>query len=229
MKTKQQYKKFSKQLAPLVCVPQTKILKFHRPKWKKIQKKILKQKLQKTNFKNYGKIFCSKKRWEKISLVFKNQLFLKKTIQTLFFNSVTNHYLENFFFNNKVKGLSLPASLYIPEYRIDLLLFRLGFFDSPFLAKRGLQTCKIFLNNTIKVHFLITLTKGDSIYISGLKKIFFKHKLSDSILFFSFIEVDFYTNKIVIVKCLSELNSKDFLLLTRDLYNLLDVKDYLLK
>lgn len=32
MRIKQRYKKFSKNFVPLTCVPQEKILKFHRPK-----------------------------------------------------------------------------------------------------------------------------------------------------------------------------------------------------
>jgi len=119
--------------------------------------------------------------------------------------------------------------LYKPEYRIDILLFRAGFFDSPFLAKRGLQSNQIYLNSNVKVHFLLNLVKGDLIFFSGLKKIFFQNKLKDSILFFSFFEIDYYTNTIIIVKGLNDLNEKDFLLLTRDLYNVLDLKDYLLK
>jgi len=62
-----------------------------------------------------------------------------------------------------------------------------------------------------------------------LKKEFKKLKLKsttvDSV--FTFLEVDYYTNTIVIVKDLSELTSEDFYLLITEFYNLKKIKDYI--
>lgn len=233
MRIKQRYKLFSKNTSPLVCIPQEKLLKFHRPKWKKIQKKILKEnlkkKLSKIKFKNYGNNCCSKKRWDRASFIFRNQLLFKRTVQILYFNSVTNNFLKKIFLKTKSNSSSsyLQTALYKAEYRIDILLFRLGFFESPFLAKYAVKNNKISLNKA-KIHFLINLVKGDIIFITYLKKIFFKNKFKESIIFFSFLEIDYYTNKIIVIKDLQELNEKDFFLLTRGFYNILDLRDHLL-
>lgn len=124
-------------------------------------------------------------------------------------------------------GSFLQAVLYKTHYRIDILLFQLGFFQSPFLAKNAVQNTQIFVNSS-KISFLTTLIKGTILFIPQVKTINFLNKLKQSIYFFSFVEIDYYTNQIVIVKDVEELTEKDFFLLSRDLYNILDLRDHLL-
>jgi ribosomal protein S4 len=137
--------------------------------------------------------------------------------------------LQKIYLKNKSKNFSsyLQTFVYKTGYRLDILLFRLGFFKSVFSSKYAIQNNIIFLNKT-KVNFSLNLVKGDIIFVSNLKNLFFQSKLKESVVFFSFVELDFYTNKIIIVKDLQELNVKDFFLLTRDLYNILDLRDRLL-
>ena len=52
-----------------------------------------------------------------------------------------------------------------------------------------------------------------------------KSSLSDII--FSFIEVDYYSNNIVILKDLKDLTTDDFYLLLNETYNIKKIKDYI--
>ena len=179
MRIKQQYKKYSKNFSPLVCVPKEKILKFHRPKWKKIQKLILKDKLkkkkQKLKFKHYGKVFCIGSRWDRVSSFYRNQLLFKKTIQTLFLNSVSNQHLKKIYLNKKSKFFYLQSLLYQFEYRIDILLSRLKFFSTSFLVKNNIQKGQVLVNNK-NIKTLMQLSKGDIILVLNLEKIIFTKK-----------------------------------------------------
>ena len=232
MRIKQQYKKYSKNFSPLVCVPKEKILKFHRPKWKKIQKLILKDKLkkkkQKLKFKHYGKVFCIGSRWDRVSSFYRNQLLFKKTIQTLFLNSVSNQHLKKIYLNKKSKFFYLQSLLYQFEYRIDILLSRLKFFSTSFLVKNNIQKGQVLVNNK-NIKTLMQLSKGDIILVLNLEKIIFTKKTQEPLLLHTFIEVDYYTNQIIIIKNLQELTEKDFFLLSRELYNILDLRDHLLR
>lgn len=236
MRVLKKYKHFSKTFFPISSVP-TKILKFHRPKWKKVQKLLLKHTQQRLKekkssliFKNHSILNCSTKRWDRYQQSFRTRLKLKKSIQILFANSVSNWYLKKVFFKKNYTTYKklIQNSLFKTEYRIDTLLWRLNFFNSCFLVKNSIQKKELLLNNAL-LNSIVFLKKGDIIQIPKSIKLTFNGFNSKSILFHSFIEVDYYTNTIVIVKDLSSLNQEDFFLLTRSVYNVLDLKDYLLK
>jgi hypothetical protein len=84
------------------------------------------------------------------------------------------------------------------------------------------------LNNTFLTSIAF-LKKGDIIQLPKKAKLSFNTSSSKSLLFHTFLELDYYTNTIIILKDLTSLNQKDFILLTRSVYNMLDLKDYLLK
>jgi len=230
MQPKQKYKKFNKNYYPLACVPKEKILKFHRTKWKKIQQLILKEKLtkkkQKITFKYFGKTFCHGNRWERVSHAFRTQLLVKKTIKTLFLNSVSNYFLKKTYLKGTVTISYLQFLFYRLEFRIDILLSRLKIFANPLLVKTSMQN-NIVLVNKKKSKVCKVLSKGDIIFISSLKELFFSDRLKDSFFFHTFLEIDCYTNQIVIIKNWWELTEKDFFLLSRAFYNILDLRDQL--
>lgn len=229
MRVNQKYKKFSKHYSPLSCIPKDKILKFHRSKWIKVQKTILKSRLKKRKtpikFKYFWKAFCQKTRWGKASQIYRNQLFFKKTIQTLFLDSVSNSFLKKKVFKTNSKFFYFQFLFYKLEYRLDILLLRLKFFKNSFLVKQNLQQKKIFVNGQEKKN-IFDLVKGDIICIHTYSNIIFDVTNEDFRIFTSFIEIDYYANKIVIVKDLRELTNKDFLLLSRDFYSILNLRDY---
>ena len=229
MRISQKYKKFSNHFSPLSCIPKDKILKFHRPKWIKVQKVILKNKFKKKDnkikFKYFWKAFCEKMRWGKASQIYRNQLSFKKTFQTLFLNSVSNSYLKKKVFRADVNFLPNQSFLYKLEYRLDILLLRLGMFKNSPLIKQNLQKTKIIVNNQ-ESKTIVNLVKGDIISIHTFINAICNAKLEDLRILTPFIEIDYYSNKIVIVKDLQELTNKDFLLLSREFYSVLDLRDY---
>ena len=80
----------------------------------------------------------------------------------------------------------------------------------------------------MKYKNIVNLVKGDVISIHTFYKAVCGIKLEEEFrLLTPFIEIDSYTNSIVIVKDLQELTSKDFLLLSREFYSILDLRDYL--
>ena len=72
-------------------------------------------------------------------------------------------------------------------------------FSNPILVKNSIQN-NIVLVNKKKSKILQILSKGDIVFISSFNKLFFSNKLNDSFLFHTFLEIDCYTNQVVIVK-----------------------------
>jgi hypothetical protein len=236
MRIIKKYKIFSKTFFPISSVP-SKILKFHRPKWKKVQKLLLKYtqqliKEKKANliFKNHSILNSTTKRWDRYQQSYRTRLKLKKSIQILFANSVSNWYLKKIFLKKNYLTYKqlIQNSLFKTEYRIDILLWRLHFFNSFFLVKNSIKNKQLFLNNKL-INSIAFLKKGDIIQLPKTTKLRFNTYNTNSIILHTFLELDYYTNTIIIVKDLNSLNQKDFFLLTRSIYNILDLKDYLLK
>jgi len=98
------------------------------------------------------------------------------------------------------------------------------FKNSP-LIKQNLQKTKIIVNNQ-ESKTIVNLVKGDIISIHTFINAICNAKLEDLRILTPFIEIDYYSNKIVIVKDLQELTNKDFLLLSREFYSVLDLRDY---
>lgn len=229
MRVQQRYKHFSKHFNPFFCLPKDKILKFYRPKWKAVQKLILKEKLKKIKsrltFKYFGKAFCRANRWDKSSHFFKNQILVNNTIKNLFLNSVSNKCLKKLFLQRNTKFSGVQIFLYKLEFRIDILLARLFSFNTSFLIKENLKKKLFFLNNQ-KISTLITLVKGDVLFIPESQIVNFQTKFKSALLLHTFIELDFYTNEIVIIKNWNDLVDKDFFLLSRDFYNVLELRNH---
>ena len=87
------------------------------------------------------------------------------------------------------------SCLVLPEFRLDILLWRLQFFKSPFQARQSIVNNEVFINNK-KVYGNSILKKGDVISFSETKKI----ALSDSnFKLLPYVEVDYYTKNIVVL------------------------------
>ena len=231
MRIIQNYKIYSKNYLPIFSVPKIKILKFHRPKWNFVQKALLKKKLfnsKKLFFKSHALQSCKTSRWQRYSTIFKDRLNLKKSIQLLFGNSITNQYIKKLFKklkkNNTFYNI-VQTALFKTEYKLDILLWRLNFYKHSFLAKNAVYNKQIYVNNKRQL-FCSFLQIGDIITIPKVNLLSFSSKKFNLVLLHSFIEVDYYTNSFIVVKALKNLTKKDFLLLVRNTYNVLNLKDY---
>lgn len=199
-----------------------RVLKFKRPKWFKIKKKIRVWRFKWENnrkirlspvYINHIKISIRRRYYAK--KFFKVQQQAKKYLASLFENSV------KFNKKNKFKDRNSVVSSYLikPIFRIDLLLWYLSFFNSSVEARSFINEKNVLINNKI-VWPNYELKKGDIISFSlnpdyaeknKYKKITKKYKKSRK--FFPFLEYDYYTNNIIVLKNWNDL-SQDELSLT---------------
>jgi len=226
------YKKFPK-LDRYNC-PQLplRVLKFQRPKWKKFQKLSLTFKKAYCNFIDPLKVKLSYKHWDKVQNYYKAGIQIKRKILTIFDASIKKDTLKKELSQkSKLNNDLFLSTLVKPEFRIDILLWRLNLVSSCFEARQRLNNKEITVNGKF-VRGNMFLKKGDVIsfqkqtffnlnLVSILKRIYTHQKIS------TFIEVDFYTQTLVVVKDLKELTSDDFNFFTKEYLDLKKFRDYL--
>ena len=134
--------------------------------------------------------------------------------------------------STKVNRDIFLAGFLKPEYRADILLWRLNFFSSSFSARQSINEGEVLLNGKTFVSN-ITLKKGDILMFNS-KKVCSSFSLESFLkrqsvqrTFSTFVEIDFYTKTLVIVKDLEDLTSDDFNLLFTEYFDLKKFRDYL--
>ena len=207
-----------------------RILKFKTTKWKKLQKSLSSS----SNIKKFNEnlsIKVSYKMWDKVSNYYKEGNRLKNIIFYLYDKSVSSSYFKSVLKNSssKIRNMYL-FTLLKPTFRLDILLWKANFFSSSYHARQYISNGDVLVNKrSVLGNFF--LSKGDVISFSekfdslliNPKKLKLKNSIGDFIL--TFVEIDYYTNTIVVVKNLSELTVYDFYLLLMESYNLKKIKD----
>ena len=147
------------------------------------------------------------------------KLQMRKYLLSLFDDSI-NFEIEK---SLKMRREILVHFLIKPYYRLDLLLWSLDCFRTSFESRQKITSKKIFVNGEIgKSNYFVK--KGDIISFSVVKG---KGKVWNNFIqnskiyrknccFFTFLEMDYYSNNIVILKDWSELSKDDFKLLVED-------------
>lgn len=204
----------------------TRIFKFKRPKWKKIKDKFKKRsrrfywkkrrKIRKRRkFANHIKVRVVRKFNTKRFFRIKQQT--RKYIASLYENTI------NFRKKNNYKDRQTSVSSYIikPYFRIDILLWYLKFFPSSVEARIFINARNVLVNDRV-VFSNYELKKGDVITLNYFnitpevaeRNEFYciKRKFKRSSSFFPFLEVDYYTNKIIILKEWNELSVSELAL-----------------
>jgi hypothetical protein len=206
------YKIFTNTFIFLQTFPRNKLLSFKRPKWLKI-----KSFLKKLNFKKYRRLYNNVliksryKRIEKMYFSYKESLILKRSILNFFNNSFSLTFLKKLIVKQKLTHNYFSSIFFKPLYKIDILLWKLHFFNSVYEVRQAIYKKLIFINHHLKKSFW--LLKGDIICIKGLKKI----HLFSPINFLNFlVEIDYYTNTIIILKDLDELTIADLALFIKE-------------
>jgi hypothetical protein len=206
----------------LKSFPNKRIFKFNRPKWLKL--KFLLKKKKKFIF-NFFLIKASYKYWERLQLKYKEGLILKRAVSYFYDNSFN---IKIFFKNSSFHKDLLDLLVFLiikPLCKLEILLWKLNFFNSVYEVKQAIKNKKIFLNS-FPVKSNKSLKQGDIIYITNFKK---KFITSNFFLFFSFIEVDHYTNTIVLLKNPVEATQQDFYFLLTDYFYYKMLIDFLKK
>jgi ribosomal protein S4 len=239
MRFQNRYKNYDQSIQIFEKFP-LRILKFKNTKWERLQKKLLskirKKKLKDSKYKKFKNNLLIKiefKIWEKVKDFYRNGRKATNFISNTFDNTFTNSQLKVRLLASKVSDETLNIyrqTLLKPEFKLNILLWRLDFFCSSFQASQAIHDKKILVNGKF-VEGSFSLLKGDVIYIAteAYNKNFRKSKIkfspSDGIL--SFIEVDYYTSLVVIIKDLENLSNQDLYFIRPEFDNLKSIKDYI--
>jgi ribosomal protein S4 len=209
------YKNFQN-LKTIPNLVSNRVLNFKRPKWKKIQKNFKRKKIK------FIDIFLQKatyKNWNKVKKTYKKGLDLKRYLDILsdvkFSISYYKKFLSNqnnslFFIKNLVFNFLVKKF-----FRLDLLLWKLKIFSSPYESRQNIKNSFILVNNKSSSE-LYFLKKGDIIKFKLFSLLTYNTKISNNKGFDflqSFIEIDYYTNCIIILKDLNTFSIEDFFLI----------------
>jgi ribosomal protein S4 len=250
------YKSYDKLFSIFEKFP-LRIAKFKSTKWKKIQRlllfKSLKKKKYPTTFTkavslkkkvkfSRRKLFfnnllvkVSLKTWYRVEKYYENGRRIKNILNSMFDKSVlTKHFRKILKFSKKASEIQNAYSytLLKPEFRLDILLWRLNFFSSSYQAFQAIAERKIIVNGRI-VQGNFFLSKGDVVSFRSnfklntlnVKKV--KYKTLFSKIISTFVEIDYYSNCIVVLKDVKDLGKEDLYILVKDSYSLKKVKDYI--
>lgn len=155
--------------------------------------------------------------WNRLRFNFKATLWMKFSVLKYFNSCFSITFFKRL--NSKTKNRTYNLSLFFikPDYRLDLLLWRLKFFISPYLVRNAIRRSLINVFSKINysvfkpVYYNYFVRSGDLIKLNN-KDFIFKNNLSHFIKSFyisSFIEVDYYLNSIIVLKNYNILNILD--------------------
>ena len=208
-------------------------LKFNTTKQIKLNKiNQIKKNILKNFFFNFISVKSKVNSWQRLRFFYKESLFMKNAVRKYFDGQFSFSYFKKLFKKKRQTRCFSISSIFIrPEFRLDILLWRLKIFSSVFFAKQAIRKKQITVNGQYK-NFDFYLVQGDIIKFSfmktyNLKKYFLKYF---KIVFIpSFIELDFYTNTIVVLKSYNNFKINDFSSVIKEPLCIDKFKNYILK
>jgi len=203
IKNKTNYKIYTKITSSfLTSFPIKKLANFKRSKWNFLKLLIKKEKALELDFFDYSLITRDTKTWERIQSTYKSGHLLKRSILK-YFGGV---YSIKFFKKQLLKKKQDPIIKFLvkPLYRIDVLLWKLEFYSSVRIAQQNIRKKQILVNGfpVINTYFL---KGGDIVHITD-KSIAPKALFLKKNFFFSFCEIDAYSNTLIVLKDYSALS-----------------------
>lgn len=195
------------------------------------KKKPKKSKLLSNFYFNFTHIKSKFYSWGNQRWFFKEDLLMKSSIIKYFDYGFSIDFFKKQFTKNTKKTYAISSIFARPEFRVDVLLWRLKYFNSIYLAQRGIKTGQIFVNNKC-INSKIFLKQGDVLNTCFNKSYFFKKVLIKrfKILFIpSFVEVDYYTNTVIILKNYFNFISMDLNTIIKEPLCFYRFKNYILK
>lgn len=226
MRKSSKYKKFNSSNGIIVKKVPLRILKFRRPKWSSLQKNLIRKAAKRKVLIDPFVTKSTFKSWERVQKYYKKGFQNRNMLCSIYDSSIKFKTLRK---NLPSKGLKkkdiISHYLIKPQYKLDILLWTLYFFPTVYAARQTISNRQVLLNGrSVKSNLL--LKKGDVISFKSWEKkndLFFnestkKYYLSEK--FITFLEVDYYTKTIVILKNFDELSSKDKYILIADFVQL---------
>lgn len=243
MRLQNRYKSYDQSIQIFEKFP-LRILKFRNTKWKRVQKLLLlnfskkKKKLKDNKFKKIRNNLSVKidfKTWEKVKAFYQNGRKITNLIFNIFDQAFTNSEFRLNLLSLKASNKTLDVyrqTLLRPEFKLSILLWRLNLFCSCFQASQAIDEEKVIVNGK-PVGNNFSVLKGDIICLisedykknTNIRKSKIQFSSSDTIS--TFVEIDYYSNLIIIIKDLKELSGQDFLFMRPEFCNLKKIKDYI--
>lgn len=216
--------------------PAKRILKFKTTKWLALRNKIkytaglkknkqlLKKRRKARLFKDLSLVQLPLKRLVKLQFFYRESLNLKRAIFMYYDQAVSNQYFKRLLVKNYSNKSNLKSVCLIePLFNIEILLWKLGLFSSVFEIYQNLASKKILINNKFK-QVGYRVKEGDVISFSALNLNTINFRL---VYLFSFIEIDYYQNKIIVLKDYKSINENDMSLLIKHNIDLSKFKYYI--
>jgi ribosomal protein S4 len=245
MRFQNKYKSYDQSIQIFEKFP-LRVLKFKNTKWKRIQKLLLSNfsKTQKKKKLKDGKskkirnnlfVKVDFKTWEKIKIFYQNGRKITNLIFNIFDQAFTNSELKVNLLGLKASGKILDVyrqTILKPEFKLSILLWRLNLFCSSFQASQAIDEKKVIVNGKA-VGNNFSILKGDIIYLitenykknTNIRKSKIEFSFSDTVS--TFVEIDYYSNLIVVIKDLKNLSEQDLYFIKPEFCNLKKIKDYI--
>jgi ribosomal protein S4 len=245
MRFQNKYKSYDQSIQIFEKFP-LRVLKFKNTKWKRIQKLLLSNfsKTQKKKKLKDGKskkirnnlfVKVDFKTWEKIKIFYQNGRKITNLIFNIFDQAFTNSELKVNLLGLKASGKILDVyrqTILKPEFKLSILLWRLNLFCSSFQASQAIDEKKVIVNGKA-VGNNFSILKGDIIYLitenykknTNIRKSKIEFSFSDTVS--TFVEIDYYSNLIVVIKDLKNLSEQDLYFIRPEFCNLKKIKDYI--
>lgn len=221
-----------------------RIGQFKSTKWKRVQRllsfktkapSVRNRKPRRKLFFNNFLTKVSTRTWYRVEKYYENGRRIKNAVSSLFDRTLSTSFYRKTL-NSRYKSCLISQiycnTLIRPEFRLDILLWRLNFFRSCYQASQAISEKKVKVNGKrIKGNYY--LTRGDIITFSSsrpLGALSVKNVSSNFLFskkFSTFVEVDYYSNCIVVLKSFDDLGLEDFYLLVKEHYSLKKIKDYI--
>jgi ribosomal protein S4 len=166
------------------------------------KKKFKKNTLLNNFYFNFAHVKSKFHSWSNQRWFFKENLLMKSSVTKYFDNGFSLAFFKKQLVKNRKRAYSISSIFARPEFRVDVLLWRLKYFNSIYLAQRGIKTGQIFVNNKCITSNLF-LKQGDVLNIRFNTFYSFKNNLAKrfKVVFIpSFVEVDYYSNTVIILK-----------------------------
>lgn len=200
----------------------TRVLKFRRPKWLRLQKLYLTS--IKNKFINILSIKNAYKTWGRVKKYYKKYIETKNLLYSIYDNSINSKIINGSLSKTLDKRNQTNFILLKPLFRVDILLWKLNFCRSSYEGKQFINNGDVFING-LCVRSNFVLKKGDVLTFKVDTEVntFFsrgitRYGLSDT--FLTFIEVDFYTKTVIVLKNFQDLSEKDFSLIVNEYLNI---------
>jgi len=165
---------------------------------------------KKTFFFKFDRVVCKRARWAYNSKNFRNILYLRNRVHQYFDGVFSNSFFKKQF-KNRFLFLDYIRYSYIkPEFRLDIILWRLNFFSSPYDARIAILKNEISINGSFAA-FSYYLRQGDVVVVKKSKNLKFLRSLK--IIKFSlnsFVEIDYYSNTFIVLQDYSSMGVDTF-------------------